>query len=74
VFTVVMVSEGTSEMSVKSYQTTERNNPEDSHLHTRARKNLKSHSVYLFSGKSSWATTDVIADQVIAPIMESASP
>jgi hypothetical protein len=34
-------SSGRSETSVKFYQTTGRNNPEDSHLHTRRRENLK---------------------------------
>jgi hypothetical protein len=33
----------TSETSVNFYQTTRRNNPEDSHLRTRCRENLKSH-------------------------------
>jgi hypothetical protein len=33
----------TSETSVNVYQTTRRNNPADSHLHTRRRENLKSH-------------------------------
>jgi hypothetical protein len=33
----------TSETSENFYQTTWRNNPEDSHLHTRSRENLKSH-------------------------------
>jgi hypothetical protein len=33
----------TSETSVNFYQTKRRNNPEDSHLHTRRRENLKSH-------------------------------
>jgi hypothetical protein len=33
----------TSETSVSFYQTARRNIPEDSHLHTRRRKNLKSH-------------------------------
>jgi hypothetical protein len=32
-----------SETSVNFYQTTRRNNPEDSHRHTRRRENLKSH-------------------------------
>jgi hypothetical protein len=32
----------TSETSVNFYQTTRRNNPEDSRFHTRRRKNLKS--------------------------------
>jgi hypothetical protein len=34
----------TSEMSVNFYQTTRRNNPEKSHLHTRRRENLKFHN------------------------------
>jgi hypothetical protein len=33
----------TSETSVNLYQTTQRNIPEDSRLHTRRRENLKSH-------------------------------
>jgi hypothetical protein len=33
----------TSETSVNFYQTARHNDPEDSHLHTRRRKNLKSH-------------------------------
>jgi hypothetical protein len=35
----------TSETSVNFYKTTLRNNPEDSHLHTRRRENLKSHCI-----------------------------
>jgi hypothetical protein len=35
----------TSETSVNFYQTTRRNNPEDSHLHTCRRENLKSHNM-----------------------------
>jgi hypothetical protein len=38
-----MEAASTSETSVKFYQTTRRNNPEDSHLQTRRRENLKSH-------------------------------
>jgi hypothetical protein len=37
-----MEAESTSETSVKFYQTSRRYNPEDSHLHTRRRENLKS--------------------------------
>jgi hypothetical protein len=36
-------AESTSETSVNFYQTTRRNNPDNSHLHTRRRENLKSH-------------------------------
>jgi hypothetical protein len=42
--TMTMEAASTSETSVNFYQTTQRNNPEDSHLHTRRRENLKSHS------------------------------
>jgi hypothetical protein len=38
-----MEAASTSETSVNFYQTTRRNIPEDSHLHTRHRENLKSH-------------------------------
>jgi hypothetical protein len=38
----MMVSVSTSETSVHFYQTTGRNIPEDSHLHTRRHENLKS--------------------------------
>jgi hypothetical protein len=41
----MMVAESTSETSVSFYQTVRRNNPEDSHLHTRRRENLKSHKI-----------------------------
>jgi hypothetical protein len=40
---MVIEAASTSEKLVNFYQTTQRNNPEDSHLHTRRRKNLKSH-------------------------------
>jgi hypothetical protein len=36
----------TSETLVNFYQTTRRYNPEDSHLHTRRRENLKSYLMY----------------------------
>jgi hypothetical protein len=38
----------TSETSVKFYQTTRRDIPEGSHLHTRRRENLKSHPNYMW--------------------------
>jgi hypothetical protein len=38
---LIMEAASTSETSVNFYQTTRRNNPEDSHLHTRRRENLK---------------------------------
>jgi hypothetical protein len=40
---LMMEAESISETSVHFYQTTRRNNPEDSHLHTSRRENLKSH-------------------------------
>jgi hypothetical protein len=42
-----MEAASTSETSVNFYQTTRRNNPEDSYLYTRRRENLKSHYFYL---------------------------
>jgi hypothetical protein len=40
---LIMDTASTSETSVNFYQTTRRNNLEDSHLHIRRRENLKSH-------------------------------
>jgi hypothetical protein len=40
---IMMAVASTSETSVNFYQTSRRNIPEDSHLHTRCRENLKSH-------------------------------
>jgi hypothetical protein len=42
VIALMMEAASTSETSVNFYETTRRNIPEDSHLHTRRRKNLKS--------------------------------
>jgi hypothetical protein len=41
----MMEAASTSETLEKFYQTTRRNNPEDSHLRTRRRENLKSHKI-----------------------------
>jgi hypothetical protein len=41
----MMEAASTSETSVNFYQTTRRNDPEDSHLYIRRREILKSHSV-----------------------------
>jgi hypothetical protein len=41
----MMEAVSTSETSVNFYQTARRNIPEDSHLHTRRRENLKSHQL-----------------------------
>jgi hypothetical protein len=40
---LMMKAASTSETLVNFYQTTRRNNPDDNHLHTRRRGNLKSH-------------------------------
>jgi hypothetical protein len=41
----MMEAVSTSDVSVNFYETTRLNFPEDSHLHTRRRENLKSHLV-----------------------------
>jgi hypothetical protein len=41
--TLMMEAVSTSDVSVKFYQTTHHNIPEDSYLHTYCHKNLKSH-------------------------------
>jgi hypothetical protein len=46
VFALMMEEVSTSETPVNLYQTTRRNIPEDSHLQTRYRVNLKSHQIY----------------------------
>jgi hypothetical protein len=45
---LTMEAASTSEMTVNFYQTTRRYNPEDSHLNTRRRENLKFNLIYLF--------------------------
>jgi hypothetical protein len=45
---VMMEAVSTSETLVNFYQTSRRNNPEDSRLHTRRRENLKSQLVDSF--------------------------
>jgi hypothetical protein len=46
---IIMEAARISETSVNAYQTTRRNNPEDSHLHVRRLQNLKSDDVSLVS-------------------------
>jgi hypothetical protein len=46
IITLMMEAASTSETPVNFYQTARRNNPEDSHLHTHRRENLKSHVPY----------------------------
>jgi hypothetical protein len=43
IIVLMMEAASTFEMSENVYQTTWHNNPEDSHLHTRRLKNLKSY-------------------------------
>jgi hypothetical protein len=43
IIALMMEAVSTSKTSVNFYQTTRRNNTQDSHLHTRRRKKLKSH-------------------------------
>jgi hypothetical protein len=45
---LMMDAAHTSETSVNFYQTARRKNPEDSHLHTRCRDNLKSECNTIF--------------------------
>jgi hypothetical protein len=47
IIALMMEAVSTSETSVNFYKCTRRKNPEDSHLHTRRRENLKSHLVFL---------------------------
>jgi hypothetical protein len=42
---LIMEAVSTPETSENFYQTTRRNIPEDSHLHTRRRENLKFHNI-----------------------------
>jgi hypothetical protein len=49
-------AESTSETSVNFYQTTQHNNPEDSHLHTRCHENLKPHILC-------YAATEIVTAQ-----------
>jgi hypothetical protein len=48
---LIMEAASTSETSVNFYQTTRRNNPEDSQLRTRRRENLKSHNQETYLAK-----------------------
>jgi hypothetical protein len=45
IIALMMEATGSSETSAYFYQTTRRYNPEDSHLHTRRRENLKSYQM-----------------------------
>jgi hypothetical protein len=50
----MMGATSTSETSVKFYQITRRNIPEDNHVHTCSRENLKCHSWAYFSPSFAW--------------------
>jgi hypothetical protein len=56
---LMMEAASTSEMVVNFYETTQRYNPEDSHLHTFHRENLKSH-LFLRLFKNPVSTADVM--------------
>jgi hypothetical protein len=45
---LMMEAASTSQTSVNFYQTTRRYNPEDSHLHTRRRENIRSYLANLY--------------------------
>jgi hypothetical protein len=51
IMTIALMMEAVtiSETSVNFYQTTLRNNPEDCHLYTRRRENLKYHDFFSFT-------------------------
>jgi hypothetical protein len=44
---LMMVAASTSETSINFCETTRRNNPEDSHLRTRRRENLKANDLFV---------------------------
>jgi hypothetical protein len=57
---VMMETASSSETSVDIYQTTRRNIPEGSYLHTRRRENLISHPVRLISELSSFEEKETL--------------
>jgi hypothetical protein len=59
----------TSEASVSFYQTTRRNNPEDSHLRTRRRENLKSCNIFLVQISTMLNLTGVTSSFVASPCL-----
>jgi hypothetical protein len=50
IIALMMEAASASETSVNFYRTVWRNNPENSHLHTSSRENLKSHEGQKLSG------------------------
>jgi hypothetical protein len=57
IITLMMEAARTSETSVNFYQTTQRYNPEDSHLRTHRHENLKSYHEQWSSGELMFCTT-----------------
>jgi hypothetical protein len=51
IIALMMEAASGSETTVNSYQTTRRNNPEDSHLHTLRCQNLKCHGSIQFTAQ-----------------------
>jgi hypothetical protein len=51
---LMMEAASTSETLVSFYQTTRRNNTEDSHLHIRRRENLKCHNTKLLRNRNNF--------------------
>jgi hypothetical protein len=60
VITVMIEAVSAFETSVNFYQTTRRDIPEDGHLHTRRRENLKSHSGFYYCNKHSYFDSSVV--------------
>jgi hypothetical protein len=61
---LMMEAVSASETSVSTYQTKQRNIPEDSHLHTRRRKNLKSHLFICVLFNDAVSSSDYIESNV----------
>jgi hypothetical protein len=57
----MIAAASTSETTVNLYQTTRRNNPEDSHLDTHRREKLKSHKIVgsHFNSANQWTGSDI---------------
>jgi hypothetical protein len=70
---LMMEAASTSETSVNFYQTARRNNPEDSHLHTRHRENLKSDERKYVSAGFRWLGQGPLALQLQNCICDTAT-
>jgi hypothetical protein len=60
IFRATMEAARTSETLVNFYQTTRRYNPQDSHLRTHRRENLKSYLFQPYAFTSAWNTVTLI--------------